>query len=437
MQEEKEAAPKKGWLKAILGTLGGLLSGAFVMYATAAFNQVVKPAKPLANFKYDFAGNTVRFQNLSGSSQGWWDFGDGTPLEPVADRDTVFHKYARPGDYTVKLTVQNILGDQSDRSVTVHLDASGADPSAAAPQAAALEAESVSPGAYAPATFKVVGKVQNAQLCLLDYGDERPPEIVNGTAAERLVTFKQPGGHAIKLIAINGTRVDTKTEIVNVEEAPSGTISAVLTISDTATRVTSGTRWLALYPGRSETASPDSLITGVSVKEPGGQWLAMAPRATELELDPAALGMTTTRDLKLEIVNGGKAVQLSGESQTNWRGQPYAPEEVRLKLTEVKRQSVGQDGVTVSTTLAMPGGNQSSVAGVPLPGVPADWQDVKRLAKLRLADGDKTLWEGQVPASATFAVGKRSFFLTVTADGAKGQLHLDLRDTAAVAPAAN
>lgn len=431
----EEKAPKKDWLKTILGTLGGLFSGAVVMYATAAFNQVVKPAKPLANFKYDYVGNTVRFQNLSGSSQGWWDFGDGSPLEPIADRDTVLHAYTRPGDYTVKLTVQNILGDQSDRSVTVHVDPAGGDPTAAPPQVASLEAASVSPGAYAPATFKVVCKSQNAQFCLIDYGDERPPEILTGTSAERLVTFKQPGGHAIKLIAVNGSRLDTKTEIVNVEEAPSGMLSAVLTITDTATRITPRTQWLALYPGNTVAASPDCLITAVSVKA-AGQWMQMAAGTTEMELEPAELGLKTTRDLKLEVVNGGKAVQLTGESLKNWRGQAYAPEEVKVKLTEQQRQSVGQDGVTCSTTLAMPAGTQASVAGVPLPGVPADWQEVKRLARLRLAEGDKTLWEGQVPATATFTVGKRSLMLSVTADAAKGQLHLDLRDLTA-APAAN
>src|SRR5579871_2432740 len=118
---EKEPAPKRGWLKTIAGTVGGLLSGAAVMYLTAAFNQVVKPAKPVANFKYEFTGVTVRFQNLSGSGQGWWDFGDGSALEPVANRDAVTHTYARPGDYTVKLSLQNILGEESERSVTVHL----------------------------------------------------------------------------------------------------------------------------------------------------------------------------------------------------------------------------------------------------------------------------------------------------------------------------
>jgi hypothetical protein len=323
--------------------------------------------------------------------------------------------------------------------VTVHLDPAG-DPSAAPPQVASLDAESVSPGAYAPATFKVACKVQNAQLCLLDYGDERPPEVVTGDSAERLVTFKDPGGHAIKLMAINGTRLDSKTEIVNVEEAPAGTVSAVLTITDTATRIKSQQRWVALFPGRTvTTSSPDGIFTGVTVKVPGGQAMPLDVQAPEHDLDPAALRMKNTQNLKLEILNSGRSIQLAGESTKNWRGQPYPPEAVavHLQLTEQQRQSVGQDGVTSSTTLAVPAGTQSSVAGLPLPGVPADWQGVKRTAKLKLAEGDKTLWEGQVPASATFSIGNRPFQLSVTADAAKGQIHLDLRDMSPAPPAAN
>src|SRR5262249_46458971 len=75
----------KGWLKTFLGTLGGLLSGAVVMYVTPLVDKAVKPAKPIANFKFeaDRQSLQVRFENLSTGGQGWWDFGDGSPLEQV------------------------------------------------------------------------------------------------------------------------------------------------------------------------------------------------------------------------------------------------------------------------------------------------------------------------------------------------------------------
>jgi PKD repeat protein len=429
----EESAPKTNWLKTAFGTVGGLLSGAVAMYATAAFNQVVKPAKPVANFKYDCSGNTVRFQNLSGSGQGWWDFGDGSALEPVAERNTVTHTYARAGDYTVKLSLQNILGEEADRSVSLHLDPAAGIAADGPPRVASLEADSVSQGAYAPATFKLVGNVQNAQLCLLDYGDERPPEVVSGPAVERLVTFKEAGGHIVKLMAINGALVDTKTEIVNVEEAPSGAISAVMTISDTASRLVSQQRGVELHADNPLNATDGFVITDVSI--PAGELSITLKGQTELELDATLLGLKHASNLKLQLLDGGKAVQLTGDAGKDWRGRPQTLK-ITMVLTEQKRTTVTQTGLTSTTTLTLPSGNQPSTADLALPSVPSDWIDTRRQARLKLSVGDKAIWEGAIPGSASIAIGKRTCLLTVTA--ANGRVHLDLRDAAVGAtPSAN
>ncbi|MEY4394759.1 MAG: hypothetical protein RL595_2008, partial [Planctomycetota bacterium] len=55
----------KGWVKMVIGTIGGLLSGAAAMYVTPLVDKVVRPAKPIANFSYEKDGLKVRFQNLS------------------------------------------------------------------------------------------------------------------------------------------------------------------------------------------------------------------------------------------------------------------------------------------------------------------------------------------------------------------------------------
>jgi len=93
--EKKEEAPKKlgGMFKAMLGTIAGLMSGAFMMYLSPLLDKVVKPSKPVANFAVDLKGLTVMFHNRSSTrSDGWWDFGDGAPLEPVtAEHDSVTH----------------------------------------------------------------------------------------------------------------------------------------------------------------------------------------------------------------------------------------------------------------------------------------------------------------------------------------------------------
>lgn len=73
-------------------------------------------------------------------------------------------------------------------------------------------------------------------MCLGSGG--RPAlEVTNAKAQERMVTFQKPGGYVIKLAAVNGLEHDQKTEIVNVLEPPEGTITALLTISDSGINV--------------------------------------------------------------------------------------------------------------------------------------------------------------------------------------------------------
>src|SRR5262245_35844903 len=102
-----EPVKKAGRVKTILGTTAGLLSGAFMMYLSPLLDKVVKPAKPVANFAVEHEGLTVTFHNRSaGNGDGWWDFGDGSPLEPVSSKqDVITHTYRAPGAYTAKLTL--------------------------------------------------------------------------------------------------------------------------------------------------------------------------------------------------------------------------------------------------------------------------------------------------------------------------------------------
>ena len=176
----------KGWIKMAIGTAGGLLSGAVVMYVTPLVDKVVRPSKPLANFSHEKDGLKIRFQNLSSGGQGWWEFGDGTPLEPVSpEREFVNHVYTRPGEYTVKMTLRNVLGEENERQVVVRLDP----PTTLEPtKVLNLEAVPVSAGSYAPATFKIMSKVKNAQLCVWDLGDDRPLEVTNAQGNEKMVT---------------------------------------------------------------------------------------------------------------------------------------------------------------------------------------------------------------------------------------------------------
>ena len=124
-QKEEDIGKKKGggWFKALLGTLGGLLSGVVVMYFSAFVDRAVKPAKPVPNFRVEHDGRVVHFQNLSPGFTGWWDFGDGSEMVPAdADHLSIDHTYERPGDYSIKLSLSNLLGEESDRTVSLHVE---------------------------------------------------------------------------------------------------------------------------------------------------------------------------------------------------------------------------------------------------------------------------------------------------------------------------
>ncbi len=116
-KDEDEGGKKKGggWIKTVLGMVGGMLSGCVVMYCTAWLDNAVKPAKPVPNFRVEHEGCTVHFQNLSPGYTGWWDFGDGSELVPVTgDSDSVIHKFERPGDYGVKMSLKNVLNEETE-----------------------------------------------------------------------------------------------------------------------------------------------------------------------------------------------------------------------------------------------------------------------------------------------------------------------------------
>src|SRR5947209_20465845 len=90
---------------ALVSTAAGLLSGAALMYVSPLVDHFVKPGAPVANFGVDKDGLRIIVHNQSsGGHEGWWDFGDGSALEPFAPDKTTFEpKYGAAGQYPVKL----------------------------------------------------------------------------------------------------------------------------------------------------------------------------------------------------------------------------------------------------------------------------------------------------------------------------------------------
>src|SRR4029077_6963674 len=173
MAEEK---PKRmSWFKAAIGAVVGLMSGAVGMYVSPLIDRVGKPSKPLANFAVETDGLTATFHNRY-AGEGWWDVGDGTPLEPALPQQaSISHTYVKPGTFPAKLMVRNFIGDEHERSVSLEVTVSCTAPP---PAIASLDAVPIGTDRSAPATFRLLAQTTNAERLIWDLGGDRQPEVV-------------------------------------------------------------------------------------------------------------------------------------------------------------------------------------------------------------------------------------------------------------------
>jgi hypothetical protein len=373
---------------------------------------------------------TVRFHNRSASiSEGWWDFGDGSPLEPVAPQQEVLtHTYVNPGDYTAKLVVRNLLGEESERPVTIHLDAPKTDP----PTILALDATPVSPGAYAPATFRVTSKSKNAQLCVWDLGDDRPLEISNEMLdnQERLVTFGKPGGYVIKMAAVNGREAVERSEVVYVNEPPTGSVVATLNVTDQATRVQTERTPYTFHETFPPYTKEDTcmIVRQVPAKQGDYEIIDVRLRSadgpglqgkTEMPIDATSVGSSGARNLRLQLAPDHRSVRLTGELVKDSRGglpSVFLP----VVLVQERRTRATRPPVPVTATLNVPG---SAVLG--LPPLPPNWVEPQRQLRFELLDGTKPLWQGsQLPYNAPLVLHNQQYSLTARQTGNQVQVEL-------------
>jgi PKD repeat protein len=434
------------WVKPVLGTVAGLFSGALVMYMSPLLDKVFKPAKPVANFAADHEGLTVTFHNRSQAHQtGWWDFGDGSPLEMVQpDQEVVTHTYEKPGDYTIKLLVRNSLGEPDERSTTLRLNSHHGEP----PQIAKLDAYPLSPGSIAPATFRVVSQVKNAQVCVWDLDDDRPLDIVTDCAGgvERLVTFDQPGGYVIKLAAVNGNEAVEKSEIINVMERPRGFASAVLTVTDQATRVeklSTPFTFVETFPAAlkadvhafQKQAPARQGFEILEVRLQNGKTAGPSLKAGgELAVQSPFLTGVGARSVKLQLTPDRKAVVLSGElARDPIRGKkdPVLPNvSVPVAIVQEKRSEAHRPPATVTASFKVPGSTLLA-----LPDLPPDWIDARRQLRLQLLDDDRVAFQDALlPKNRPVTIqGKR---YRLSAEKVGEHVRIDVNEDAA-APVGN
>ena len=299
----EEAKKKGGFIKTIFGAMLGLASGVGVMYATAIVDRVAKPPKPVANFAISHDGLTVTCQSHASGESGWWDFGDGTPLEPFdSGQQSVSHTYAKAGNYSIKLIVRNFIMEENDRSVPVDLST----PPQLLPPTIALQVEPINPNSVAPATFRIRGEVKNADRVLIDLGDRIEVATEPGPF-ERLVVFDKPGNFPIQLIGHTGKQAVKQMAMVTVTAAPAGSLSVFLKVTDMGTRTERRqVPETAIFPAPAKGA-----------KNPE-QTLKALPGYAIKEAKMGKVTGTAMKNPKVEVAADGKSAKVSGE----WAGDP-------------------------------------------------------------------------------------------------------------------
>lgn len=362
-----------GWFKTAMGGTVGLVGGVAAMYATAVVDKVVKPAKPMANFSWKAEGLTVTCENRAVGESGWWDFGDGSALEPFEPNKPVTHAYAKPGNYNVKLIVRNFLSDENDRTVPVEVgtataSATTATTSAQAP-AAQLTVVPITPNPTAPATFKVTGQVSNAEKAFLDIvspgvtqagGAGNPNRIAvtpAGGVIETLIVVDKPGDHAIQLFGTKGNEVIKQVAFVKVAAPAEGSLAAYLRVTDSGTKVDTRVRTEQVaiaVPTKGAAKSFERTLTGL----PGYQIQDVKIKSPLTKL---------SANLKATVAADKLSCKLTGD----WAGTPEALSKlaggsdlfVTLDMTCTKQEQVVVP-TTVSVRLT---GNTGTTSLPPLP----------------------------------------------------------------------
>jgi hypothetical protein len=407
--EEKEEGKGRtllGWIKAGLVSLGGLLAGAAMMYASPLLDRVIKPNPPVANFQAESDGLKVVFHNRStGCREGWWDFGDGTALEAFVPDQDVTHTFARPGAYTVKLTVKNLLGDANDRSVNLTLDGEKPAPS--------IDEFTVTPlqsPAYAPASFKVSAKYKNADVSVWCTGDDQALEVAEDAPAaqERMVTFNQPGTYYIRFVIFNGKQSVERKEKVTVTPQPAGVTTALVRVTYEAGQVWAKEKREAVVIHPPPGATGDTFAFTRTVTADQGFEITQA----KLAAPPGA----EVKWQKLEVSKDHRQATLTGELVRQGgvlnKNAPPPQWTALVVLTQERRGAMAKQAPkAVAMSLTVPG-----VTEVPLPAVGGGWVAKTRALDLELRRDGNVVWHGtQLPTNAPMTLTNNAAYnLTVT-----------------------
>jgi PKD domain len=421
MSEEKPAGITgtiSGWIKAGITSVVGLLSGAFIMYLTPVVNNAIKPAKPVANFATQASGLAVQFSNRStGGTQGWWDFGDGSALEPFDPKlETVKHTYPKTGTYSVKLSLASIIGEESDRTATVTLDAD----SVPTPEIALFQLIPLDKNERAPATYRLLSQVKNASFCILSMGDTRRMEVIEGGATlERYITYDEMGSFNVRLAVVNGKQLVEQTKTVYVGPGDDSDTMAKLQVVYDAVLVERLPKDWRVYCGwQADLKASVSPFRKEHLAE-AGYTIASAELVNKND-NP------TARNLKLEIAPDKSKVIVTGELvKPTGRLAPNTPPphwlaEVKVVMEHRSLpQSINRGDVTMPITL-------NTAMKIPMQPLGNGWEIVHKQVNLQVWDAGRKVWEGnQAVANASITLNNKVCVMNMTPQSDAMLLRID------------
>lgn len=376
-----------GWVKAGITSVVGLFSGVILMYGTSVVNNVIKPAKPVPNFSSIVTGTLVSLNNRStGGTQGWWDFGDGTVLEPFDPKvSNIQHTYAKPGTYSVKLSLQNIIGEHADRAVAVAIEFPVTPP----PEITQFQLIPISPNDRAPATFRLVSKTKNASFCIISRGDDLPLEVDDSATQDRYITFDEMGSYTIRLSAVNGKQVVEKSKTVFISPNEGRQPVAKLTAEYSVVKVTKQTKeWRIACEWR---GNGDEAAVAFKKESP----ILPGSKITDAILLNKADASSPVRNVKLEIAPDKTKVIITGEivKPKNWIPSQSSPPPVwhaHIRAEVVRRSApltINRGDVIMAVAL-------NGTTKMPMQPLEEGWEIVGRKVNLELWDGSRKAWEG-------------------------------------------
>jgi PKD repeat protein len=379
------------WIKAGITSVFGLLSGAALMYLTPLVNNAVKPPEPVANFGFQAQGLAVTFQNrATNATDGWWDFGDGSALEQFAPKqETIAHAFPKPGPYQVKLSLTNLFNEKSERTVTVNVD----NTNAASPEIVQFEAIQQSPAMTAPAVFRLVATVKNADTLVWTFEGSKPIEVSSETAGvqERWVTVTDPGYYTFRLAAAGGKHT--------VEKATAPQFVSLAQNGNPPMATVTVTYLEAIQVDRKENVPFNvMLVWNSDCKD------TLCPCVAERAALPGyqIVKAEISGNVKDSLMRGAPTVEIAADkSKVVVKGEMVRPSNllshihvnprfsVPIKVTMEKRSGAAPKAFELPMCVNVPGQTK-----IPLPALSGNWQATKRQVALNLKEGDRAVWSG-------------------------------------------